>query len=344
MLDQRCIVRSSVTARAAIKVLDAINHSFLIVVNAEGKAVGSLTDGDVRRGLIAGKSLDTRVLSFCNINFKSGRVGETKLNVSKLNELDELNRFLPILDSEGGVVDVLLRDDLQFKVHTALIMAGGFGTRLNELTKDTPKPLVMVNGEPMIEHIMRNIENSGVWKVFIATHYLGDKIVEYFERRKNLVEIEFLHENAPLGTAGALTLLLDRIADDYVLVANCDVVTGLDLRRFLSSFSNSPSDVLVTVVKHELEVPFGVVRLSDSGDFNGIVEKPKTQSYIASGVNIVSRDVIKIAPFGEKLDMPELINRAHKSGLKVRLYPLYEDWVDLGAKEQLLEFEADTIK
>jgi NDP-sugar pyrophosphorylase family protein len=298
----------------------------LIVVNEEGKAVGSLTDGDVRRGLIAGKSLNAEVLSFCNTNFKSGRVGETKLNVLKLNELNELNKFLPILDSENRVVDVLQRNDLQCKVNTALIMAGGFGIRLNELTKDTPKPLVMVNGEPMIEHIMSNVENSGVSKVFIATHYLGDKIVEYFERRANLVEIEFLHEHTPLGTAGALTLLLDRTPDNYILVANCDVVTDLDLRGLLSGFSNSPSDVLVTVVKHELEVPFGVVRLSGSGDFNGIVEKPKTHSYIASGVNIVSRDVIKMAPFGEKLDMPELINRAHKFGLTVRLYPLYEDW------------------
>ena len=99
MLDQSCIVPCSITARVAIGILDAINHSFLIVVNEEGKAVGSLTDGDVRRGLIAGKSLNAEVLSFCNTNFKSGRVGETKLNVLKLNELNELNKFLPILDS-----------------------------------------------------------------------------------------------------------------------------------------------------------------------------------------------------------------------------------------------------
>lgn len=339
MNDKPYMINKSLGMSRAIELLNSIQQSFLIAVDDNGKAVGTLTDGDVRRGLIFGKSLDDSVESFCNTKFTYGNHGEYTANISKLQGMLETNSFLPILNKDGKIVDVLEQRSEKFKIRSALIMAGGYGRRLGNLTECTPKPLVNVNGKPMIEHVLGNIEKAGINKVFISTHYLAEQISDYFSSRENKLEIELLGEDIPLGTAGALSLLPTDARNNHVLVTNCDVITDLDFTLMISSFSNSHPDVLMAVAKHQFEIPFGVVRFLKDQEFGGILEKPSAFSYVAGGVNILAPGVVDLVCDREKIDMPDLINRAQKCGMRINVYPLYESWVDLGQKEQLFKFE-----
>ena len=236
MSDRPYIINKSLGMRPAIELLNSIEQTFLIAVDDKGRAVGTLTDGDVRRGLILGKSLNETVGAFCNAGFKYGNHGDDKANIAKLKGMREINSFLPIINKDGKIVDVLESKDEHYTIRSALIMAGGYGKRLGNLTESKPKPLVNVNGKPMIEHVLGNIEKAGIKKVFISTHYLAEQISDYFLKRENKLEIELICEKTPLGTAGALSLLPKGSRENHLLITNCDVVTDLDFNLMISAF------------------------------------------------------------------------------------------------------------
>ena len=320
----------------AINALNVGEFSFLIILGEDQRVVGTITDGDIRRGLIKGFSVHDTVTKFMMKRFVYGGMGGLDHRM-KLIGISSRTKFLPILD-ECGTLDSVYGDFVdQISVKTAVVMAGGFGRRLKELTKSKPKPLVHVQGEPLIEHVLQKLESSKIEEIFLTVHYKADQIEKYIRQRNNEAEIHIVFEEKPLGTAGALRNI--KFSDTIpFLVSNCDIISDLKIEQLDRYSLDNQCDLLAAVKKIKHHIPFGVVKFDEKLQFSGITEKPSHEFYISSGVSLISPKILDIVSYGEVIDMPELINRAHSSGFKVNVFPMHETWFDLGHKEDVERF------
>lgn len=302
---------------------------FLVVVDESGCPVGTVTDGDIRRALLDGHGLDEAVTVCMNASPMLGRAGDTRGNRQKLKAGIS---FLPVVDESGILCEIIHQPGSGTPY--ALVMAGGFGTRLGDLTKDTPKPLLPVGGKPMLAHVFERLEQGGIRRIFVSTHYLADQIRAFVADWQGDAEIEVVHEDHPLGTAGALGLLP---ADDKtpVLVVNADVLTKVNFRALIDFHGRHGFDGTIAVTNYETRMPFGVVRCSDAGLFDGIEEKPVLRHFVAAGIYYLSPEILSLVPGDRPLDMPELLNIARRIGLRIGLFPIHEYWIDIGRPDDL---------
>lgn len=313
-------------------VLERLNRSpgrFQIVVDDHGKLLGTVTDGDVRRNLLAGGTLETPVTEYMNKSPAVGRPGRDVDNRALVGRW----HFVPVLDDSGTLLHVLVRASDVARIGRALIMAGGFGKRLGERTQSCPKPMLAVGDRPMLEHVLQLIEAANVDVIYIAVHYLREQIENYIASRPNKCQIEFLVEDEPLGTAGILGRLRD--LDVPLLVVNADVMTRTDLLALQSFHFAHGHDGTVGVANYQVDVPFGVVRHDDKGLFRMIEEKPKLNFFVAAGIYYLSPQILALAPTSGPMDMPELLTQAHDVGLKIGLFPIHEYWLDVGRPADL---------
>ena len=322
------IVGPEATLRDAMQVLDVGGDLFALVVDPAGKLHGVLTDGDVRRALLRGQRLELPVMVAANVSPLTVRSTDRALVPRLLNARVSRARFLPEVDEQGHVVGVHLdREVLDGPV--ALVMAGGRGRRLGERTAGTPKPLIEVRGEPMIEHVVRGIEAADIRDVYVSAHYLADQIESWAANRDGTSRTLVIRETMPLGTAGAIGLLPTHVVGD-VIVMNADVITGVDLARLLQFHRQLGTEATVAVATHEIEVPFGVVRADGEGRFLGIDEKPRLSHFVAAGIYILGAAARAFVDPGRPMDMPELLARIRAGGLPVGVFPIHERWRDLG--------------
>ncbi len=322
------------SVRDALGRLNGSAHLFQLIADADGWLLGTLTDGDVRRAILSGVSLDAKVAECMNARFVAGRRGAERDNLAVLNATPRRVDFLPVLDEAGRLFEVLVRDDTGGGVSRALIMAGGFGRRLGSRTLTMPKPLLPVGGRPILDHILTRLEDAGVATIEIAVHYLADQIKEFMLRRDNIADVRLLEEEAPLGTAGALGLLHEP-QQEPLLVINGDVITSLNVAALHSFHAMHGFDGTIGVARHEIDVPFGVVRHGDDGLFAGIDEKPRISHFVAAGVYYLSPQFSGLVPRGRAMDMPELLNLGREIGLRTGLFPIHEYWADLGRPDDL---------
>lgn len=314
------------TIRDSIKIINAYpDERTVLIVNGK-RLVGLVTEGDIRRALLAGFFLDDPVVKIANKDpalFKPGAV--------------MLSRQVYPVIIDGDIKGYYFRAPTNAMADfSALIMAGGFGTRLMPLTAAIPKPMIRVNNKPILERIIEDLIKYGVKKFYISTHYLPDIIVDYFGNGANRgINIEYLHEPTPLGTGGCLTLLP---SCENLIVANGDILTNLNYSQLVEHHLDSKKDITVCVRNYEQQVPFGVVYGDDS--VTSIVEKPKNKFLINSGVYIINRGalekiVLNPAPF----DMPTVINQSIDQGGKVGMYHLRDFWIDIGRPDELNKAE-----
>ena len=222
---------SNETIREALKRIGMSMHLFQIIVSDDGQMLGTVTDGDIRRTLLQDTPLDLPVTACMQISPVYGRVGQGPENLRKLHGLGSGRSFLPIVDDLGKLVDILVPRDLsELKINSALVMAGGLGRRLGDRTKNTPKPMLEVAGQPILEHVLRKLESANIEKIYISVHYLADQIKDFVDQRKNLSSIRLLNEAEPRGTVGALSQL-DPVAEGPTLIVNGDVITKVDFAR-----------------------------------------------------------------------------------------------------------------
>ena len=327
------------SVRDALARLNATDHLFQLVVDPERRLLGTLTDGDVRRALLSGVSLDAPVEESIHRDMLVGRVGDEKANQAYLETDDRLVTFLPVLDGDGVVVEVLLRGGQSGGIDRALIMAGGFGKRLGERTRETPKPLLPVGGRPILDHVLANLEDFGVRVSHVSVHYHGDQIREYIAQRQNQMIVEIVEEDEPLGTAGALGLITDNDRSP-ILVINGDVITNVDLAALHAFHVRHSLDATVGVARYDIDVPFGVVNYGPDGLLTGIDEKPRISNFIAAGVYYLSSEFAALVPEGRSMDMPELLNQGREIGLRIGLFPIHEYWTDVGRPADLAAAEA----
>lgn len=304
--------------------------AFQVVIDDDGRPVGTLTDGDARRGILAGANLDGPIAACMNRDPKIGRVGRDERSWVVVEKYG----FLPLVDKSGRLVAILERVAAGIGIATALLMAGGRGTRLGARTKSTPKPLLSVGGKPILEHIIGQLEAAGVAHIVLSVHYLAEQFEHFAERRKGTATLEILREPAQLGTAGALGLAHHRLTEPF-LVVNADVLTDVSYGALRAFHDRHGYDGTVGIAQHRTRIPFGVIRQNAEGLFDGVDEKPNLVHFIAAGIYFFSPEFAALVPPNQPMDMPELLNRAQKAGLRIGLFPLHEYWTDVGTPDSL---------
>jgi dTDP-glucose pyrophosphorylase len=324
------------TLQAAIRNLDESAVQIALVVGADSTLIGTITDGDIRRGLLRGLDLSSPVNAIIHreplvVPPQLGR--ETVLQLMQANKI----RQLPTVDEKGHVVGLHLWDELMAprrRTNLMVIMAGGEGSRLRPMTQNCPKPMLPVGGKPMLEHIIERARAAGFHRFILAVRYLGEMIVDYFGNGSRWqVEISYVREESPLGTAGAIGLLNPR-PDSPFLVTNGDVLTDIRYGELLDFHTRHGATATMAVRLHEWQHPFGVVH-TKGVDIVGFEEKPIARSHINAGIYVLSPTAIDAIRAGERCDMPTLFARLQQQNQRTIVYPIHELWLDVGREDDL---------
>jgi NDP-sugar pyrophosphorylase family protein len=252
---------------------------------------------------------------------------------------------LPLLDTEGSVVDLVTLQDLEkapiSSPARAIIMAGGTGTRLLPLTENTPKPMLPIGNRPMLEHIISQLREAGIQQVHLATHHLSEQIADYFQQGQELdVHIDYLKEPVPLGTAGSLRML--NRPKETLLVVNGDILTTLDYRAMLAYHKKHQADLSIAVRLYDVEVPYGVVNVEET-KVTGLLEKPTYTFAVNAGIYCLEPSACDFIPASCRFDMTELVEALIKNERTVVSFPIHEYWVDIGRPDDYARAQKDFI-
>lgn len=326
----------SATAEDAVELLNHLKTKLILVTDSQSHLLGTLTDGDIRRGLLKHLPLEAPVSDFMEAQPKVlGLDGTARQARAIMNEYG-LNG-VPQLDMLQRVVDILgLKPACQKKDNAVFLMAGGFGKRLRPLTDNCPKPMLKVGDKPILETILEQFIDSGFHNFFISTHYLNEQIEEYFgDGSKYGVSISYINEQTPLGTAGAIGLLPESAKQLPFLMMNGDLLTRVNFDELLEYHSREDSDISIAVREYQMQVPFGVIQ-HEGSTISDIVEKPVQNYFINAGIYCISPSAAFAVDGINVLDMPDLIDSRIKLNRKVSMFPIHEYWLDIG---QLPDFE-----
>ena len=323
-------------AQALTRIDTATPNLFQIVVSEEGQVVGTVTDGDVRRAILRGVIMSDAIDKCMRTTPLLGHVGEDATNRALLRRA----WFLPVVNEAGRLDHILVQRLFVQPFNRALVMAGGFGRRLGNLTLETPKPLLCVGGRPILDRVLEQLEATGISNIHVSIHYRADQIREFIANRRNIATISFIEETEPLGTAGALAHLANNI-DEPMLVANGDVLTQVDYGALHEFHTRHGYDGTIAVTRYEVQIPFGVIRQTTDSLFAGIDEKPRITQFVAAGLYYLSPEFIALTPRGRPVDMPELLNVASGAGLRIGLFPVHEYWKDVGQPSDLAAADYD---
>lgn len=340
---QHALLPESATVQDAIVSLDRSSCRIALAVDADGVLVGTITDGDIRRGLLRGVELTSPIAGIVErqpVVAPPMMSRETVLQLMQANKIQQL----PVVDEQRRVIGLHLWDELQLPAHRPnlmVIMAGGLGTRLRPHTENCPKPMLPVGGKPILEHIIERAKAEGFSRFTLAVHYLGFMIEEHFgDGSKWQVEIDYLHELQPLGTGGALSLL-EPVPPGPFLVTNGDVLTDIRYGELIDFHVRHGAAATMAVRLHEWQHPFGVVR-TQGVDIIGFDEKPVARSHINAGIYAVEPSALKCLAAGEHCDMPTLFARLQADAARTIVYPMHEPWLDVGRPHDL-EQARDTL-
>jgi dTDP-glucose pyrophosphorylase len=333
---QKSTLRINSKISDAVQVLNDTGSGIVLVIGAGDELIGTITDGDIRRGLLGGLNLDSPIQEI--VHLQAIVVDEmVRRNKILTIMIENKIRQVPILNKDRKVVGLHLWDDLhiqQLRPNTMMIMAGGRGSRLYPETETCPKPLLKIHDKPILQHIIERAKSEGIQSFIISLHYLGQMIKDYFgDGDKFGVSIKYLEEEIPLGTAGALSLI-DLPLESDILVTNGDVITEIKYGDILDYHKAHSAFATMAVKRHEFKNPFGVVKVRNFEIYN-YEEKPVTLSQINAGVYVLTPPVLKLLTKGVPCDMSTLFQYMIKESHKVVAYPIYEDWLDVGSPNDL---------
>jgi len=323
----------------AVKSLNSSGVGIVLVNDTNDVFIGTITDGDIRRGILAGFDLSA---SISKIVRKNPLVVNKEISYEEAVSIMQSNnlRHLPVLKN-GILIDLHLlnRKSSNVREEIFFIMAGGFGKRLYPHTKDTPKPMLFVAGKPILEHIILRAKKEGFINFCIAVHYLSNVVKDYFGNGSKLnINIEYIDENVPLGTAGALSLFKPKNKLPIV-ITNGDVITDISYSNVLNYHYYHSAFATMSVTTHYLQNPFGVVLLEDI-TIKGFEEKPVFESFINAGIYVLSNGFKELMVHNSPIDMPDLIMNLKEYGKKVIACPAYEEWSDIGNPADLTELRS----
>jgi NDP-sugar pyrophosphorylase family protein len=326
---------SNETIQDIIRKLNSSSNDIVLIVDSAGTLKGTVTDGDIRRGILAGVNIQAPISSIMNYTPTSAPLGTPLKQMLSLMQSGGI-RHLPVVDAKNRPVRLETIKALAGETlpNDAVVMAGGLGTRLRPLTDSTPKPLLNVAGRPILDHILENIRRSGITDVAISLNYRGRDIREHVESGdKHDLNINFLSESKRMGTAGALSLITPKPTRPF-LVMNGDLITRLNFSRLFEFQKRTGDQLVMCVCGHRITIPYGVVEISKS-NVTGLREKPEQEFFINAGIYVVSPACLALIPPNTFFDMPDLVNRLVEEGSSVGAFPIIEYWRDIGTPADL---------
>ncbi len=333
------------TGRDALRTLDnnsaGITGPVLFVTDQEGKVRGSLSDGDIRRGLLNDRNIDDNVMAFARSEFRYVTKGYP--DRAALKKLKALNiRFVPLLDHEGRLADVIDNQYLKSVVPlSALLMAGGKGERLRPLTLNTPKPLLKVGDKPIIQYNVELLASYGISELFISVNYLGDQIRDFLgDGSRFNVNITYLEEDFPLGTIGPARKI-SALSNEHLLLMNSDLLTDIDLESFFDCFLNEKADLAVASIPYPVNVPYAVLEVDEDKRVTSFREKPKYVFYSNGGIYIFKKELISLIPEGVKYDATEFMDALLEKGKKIVSDAIRGYWLDIGKPADFYRAQED---
>lgn len=337
------LISPETTISKAIEVLDRGAQRIALVVDAQNRLKGTVTDGDIRRALIKHLSLELPVQEMMCKTPKKADADWSKELIQATMEKYKLLQ-LPIVAEDGRVVGLETLHDILRKRHRdnlVFLIAGGFGTRLHPLTQDCPKPLLKVGNKPILELILERFIEAGFHRFFISTHFMPEMISQYFgDGSRWGVSIRYVHEEYPLGTGGPLGLLPHAEIDKPLLMMNGDLLTSLNFQNLLDFHQEHQGIATVCVREYEHRIPFGVLNFQGH-QVTSIVEKPLHRSFINAGIYLLSPEFARSVLPGVHIDMPDLLQHHIDKGKQVNMFPIHEYWLDIGRIDDFKRAQED---
>lgn len=328
---KRCKLSQNDTIRHALKIISDGSFQMGIVVDEEDLLIGIITDGDIRRELLKGITLEDELSFIINKHPTTGRYGTDKTILLRMMK-DKGIQNLPIVDDNNRVVDVLAISNMFFskkRNNLVVLMAGGLGARLRPLTDSCPKPLLRVGKKPILETILEGFISYGFYKFYFAVNYKSDMIENYFgDGNKFGVEIKYLHENERLGTAGALYLLPENVIEP-IIVMNGDLLTKVDFGELLERHISADAEATMAIRECHYNIPYGVIDY-DGTAIHGVIEKPRYEYFINAGIYVLSPKAVNRVNKKVYYDMPDLFKTIITEKGKVNGYLVEDYWLDIG--------------
>jgi dTDP-glucose pyrophosphorylase len=337
---QNIIVKPDDTIEKVLQLFNKEPAKIVLVTEGKNKLVGVVTDGDIRRGLLAGLKLSNLISEVMNTNpvTYDGHSDFSKLAI-KMRKDNLL--AIPIVEN-GILVGLKTTYDIfnqiavpEKKENLILILAGGYGTRLGALTTNTPKPMLKVRNKPILDVIIESFAKQGFYRFCIGTHFKGEIIKNYFgDGSKRNLEIDYLDEDEPLGTGGALGLLSkDHLRELPMVIINGDILTNLDMHSLLNYHNEVKATATMCVKQYSYQIPYGVVE-ADGDNFKVLIEKPSTYYSVNSGIYVASPEVLDNVPTNIKITMPEIFDILVSKKVEVKIFPIHEYWLDIGRPDE----------
>ncbi len=326
----------------ALKIIDTVALQIALVVNESGRLLGTLTDGDIRRGILQNISLQSPVSIVMNTSVTVADSGDDRDRILSLMKNKGL-RHIPVVDDQHRVKDLKILEQIiktSTRENVVVIMAGGLGTRLRPLTEKIPKPMLKVGGKPVLETILENLMEHGLKNFYFAVNYKAEVIENYFgDGLRKGVSIIYLHETTRLGTAGALSLLPKR-PDNTFLVINGDILTNVNFSQLLRFHEEQQSTATMCVREFQYQVPYGVVRI-EQHRLRSIDEKPTQKFFVNAGIYALEPEVLDCIPYNKDYNMPVLFKHLIEQKKETTAFPIREYWLDIGRLEDYRQADGD---
>jgi len=335
------LILSGSKVKQALLLLNELSQdAILFVVDSDDKLIGALTDGDVRRGLLKGFTINSNIDDIIQDNPRYITKGEN--NLEKIIEYREGDfRIVPVVDENHRVLNVInFRKIRSYLPIDAVIMAGGRGQRLKPLTDTTPKPLLKVGNKAIMEHNLDRLALFGIDDFWVSVKYLGDQIESHFGQgiEKN-IKIEYVWETEPLGTIGAVSQIKN-FEHDYILVTNSDLLTNIDYEQFFLEFISQDADLAVLTIPYQVSIPYAVLE-TKNGEVKSLKEKPTYTYYSNGGIYLMKKEMLRFIPKNTFFDAPDLMQELIKNDLKVISFPFSGYWLDVGKHEDFEKAHID---
>jgi dTDP-glucose pyrophosphorylase len=320
--------------------LDSHDSLTLFVVDKDHKLTGTLTDGDIRRGLLNGSTLETSIEVILHRNFKYLQRNKFELSLIEEFRIKEIE-LIPLVDDDFRIIKILnLKVKKSILPIDAVIMAGGEGKRLRPLTLTTPKPLIKIGDKPILEHNIDRLSDFGIDNVFITLKHLSEQVENYFSNGDNKgITIKYIREESALGTIGALSLI-ENFIHDVVLVMNSDLLTNIDFEDLYRTFVAEKADMVVATAPYSIDIPYGVVETLGS-QIKAIREKPRYTYYSNAGIYLIKKKMLDLIPKNSFFNATDLMEHCINKNLKVVNYPILGYWLDIGNPEDYAKAQKD---
>ncbi|MDX1811592.1 MAG: nucleotidyltransferase family protein [Gammaproteobacteria bacterium] len=339
---RKVTILPSETIKAAIRVIDEGALQIAFVVDEQGQLQGTVTDGDIRRAILKGSSLEDEVALIMNSRPITAKEGDRKDDHYRYLEKTGFH-CIPVVDKNNHILKLIVAEDLFLKKtyqNPVILMAGGLGMRLRPLTDKCPKPLLKVGDKPLLDTILTNLAEQGFVNFYLSVNYKSEMLKDYFGDGKDWgVNIQYLEESSPLGTAGSLRLLQSS-GDLPMIVVNGDVLTKVNYLQLLDFHHRHAFAATMCVKQYEHQIPYGVIEV-DSARLVDVKEKPVFSYFINAGIYVVNPDLVSHIPDNKRFDMTDLFSMINEQSMEAGVFPIREYWIDIGRTEEYRQANFD---